>query len=115
MEINIIPCAADVSHVHLSGRMDPHRTQIIDERFREETAGHSRPAVVDMSQVTFITSVGIGLLVECAALVGKAGHAFVLIPPVGHVDEVLRRTGIYEIIASCLSIDEALALATGKA
>jgi len=115
MEINVIPCPDNISHVHLKGHMDPHRTQQIGRQFREETLGRSRPVVVDMSDVTFITSVGIGLLVECATMVSQGGHAFVLVSPVGHVDQVLRRTGIYDIITNAPSVDDAFALVRYRA
>jgi anti-anti-sigma factor len=110
MDLTVIDGGTEVSHVKLSGRMDPHGTTQIRDRLRAETVERGRPAVVDLREVTFITSVGIGLLVDCSEGTRRVGCKFVLVPPAGHADEVLRKTGVYEIIPSASDVDAAIAL-----
>lgn len=111
MELTVIEASADVSHVRLEGRMDPNGTQKIRERLRAETVGRDRPAVVDVSGVSFITSVGIGIIVDCIDSVRRAGHKVVLVTATGHVDDVMRKTGVYQIVATADSASEALKIA----
>lgn len=107
MEFTVVGNANAVSHIRLAGRMDPHGTVSIRERLRAETVGRERPAVVDVSGVSFITSVGIGLLVDCAETMRRQGHAVVFVRPQGHVDEVFRKTGIYAILRCADSVEDA--------
>lgn len=110
MELTVVDGTAGVSHVRLEGRMDPHGTTKVRDRLRAETVESGRAVIVDMSSVTFITSVGIGLIVDCAHSVLRAGHAFVLVSPTGHVDDVLRKTSVYDIIQSAKDVESAIIL-----
>jgi anti-sigma B factor antagonist len=115
MELTATTHDAGVSLVRLDGRMDPHATQQVKARLREETVGRDRPAVVDMSGVGFITSIGVGVIVDVAVSVKKAGHAFALVVPAGLVRTVLDKTGVSSIIAVADSVEEALRLVNGSA
>jgi anti-anti-sigma factor len=109
MELSVSESAGGVSHLTLSGRMDPHGSTGVRDRLRAETVGRDRPAVIDISAVTFITSVGIGILVDCAQTLKRAGHAVVFVKADGQVDDVFRKTGIYTIVAAVDSVEDAFA------
>lgn len=111
MDINVTRVEPDVSQVSLVGKLDPHAAQTMGERFRAETAGREGSVVVDLTGLTFITSLGIGLIIDCAAAVQRRGDTMVLVPPGGHVDDVLRKTGVYVIVPMAVTVDKALALA----
>lgn len=111
MDIDVARHEGNIARVSLIGRLDPHATQQMRDRIRAETAGHDGGVIVDLSGVTFVTSLGIGLIIDCADAVRKRGSTMVLIPPQGHVDEVFRKTGVYVIVPRADSIDAALALA----
>jgi anti-anti-sigma factor len=112
MEIRASDATGDVSHVTLSGRMDPHGSSSVRDQLRAETVGRDRPAVVDLSAVTFITSVGIGILVDCSQTLRRAGHAVVFVKACGQVDDVFRKTGIYTIVSAVDTVEEAFAAIT---
>lgn len=107
MDIEVIPRDDGVSHVRLSGRMDPHGTQKIKERFRSETVGMDRHAVVDVSDVSFITSLGVGVIVECADALQRAGWRFVLVVSPGLVRTVFEKTGVNRIVPMVSTLEEA--------
>jgi len=107
MELQVIPRDDGVSHVRLSGRMDPHGTQKIKERLRSETVGRDRHAVVDVSDVSFLTSLGVGVIVECADALQRAGRRFVLVVSPGLVRTVLEKTGVNRIVPMVDTLDEA--------
>jgi len=108
MELTVGLPGSDVSLLHLAGRMDPHATQQVKARLRSETAERDRPAVVDLSGVTFITSLGVGVLVDVGVTVQKAGHRFVLVAPPGLVRTVLEKTGVDRIFVFAESVESAL-------
>jgi anti-anti-sigma factor len=114
MDMSVVDAGDDTTHVTLVGRLDPHASHQVRERLRAETVGRDRPAVLDISGVTFITSVGIGLLVDCAERLRKAGHRIVFVKPSGHVDEVLEKTGVYAIVTATTTTEEAFALLGGE-
>jgi len=110
LELTVVDLDQNIGHLELKGRLDPQGTKAVDGRFRNETALRNRPVIVDMSGVTFITSLGIGLLIDCATTVKRNGFDFILVQPSGHVHQVLRKTGIYKIIPSAESVSDAVAL-----
>ena len=114
MDINVARHAHNIAHISLVGKLDPYATQQMGDRFRAETAGQDGSVIVDLSAVTFVTSLGIGLIIDCADAVQKRGHRMVLIPPGGHADEVFRKTGVYRIVPTAGSVDEAIDIAAGK-
>jgi anti-sigma B factor antagonist len=107
MDLEVIARDDGVSHVRLSGRMDPHGTQKIKERLRSETVGRERSAVVDVRDVSFITSLGVGVIVECADTLQRAGRRFVLVVSPGLVRTVLEKTGVNRIVPMVDTLEEA--------
>ena len=101
----------NVSHVRLRGALDIAGIREIDTRFYGETSARDRPAIVDLSELDAITSLGIGMLFGCAKSLQSKGHRMVLLQPRGLVDDVLRRVGVHEVIPFAASLDEALKIA----
>lgn len=114
MQMTLIDSGEHFSHLRLVGRMDPGAAHTIRERFRNETIGRKRPVVVDVSEVPFITSVGIGMIVDCANTMRKQGLRFVIVAPDGRVSSVLRTTGVYAIAANACSVEDAITMLTAS-
>lgn len=111
MELIATERGDNVSHVRLRGSLDMAGIREIDSRFYGETSARDRSAIVDLSELDSITSLGIGMLFGCAKSLQRRGHRMVLLQPHGLVDEVLRRVGVHEVIPFASSLDEALKLA----
>jgi anti-anti-sigma factor len=62
------------------------------------TVTRKAPVLIDMSEVTFLASIGIRTLVINAKAQKTRGGAFVLYRPTALVEEVLRSAGIDTII-----------------
>ncbi len=114
IELVIIPRSDDVSHVQLVGRLDVLAMKEIDVRFHGATATHDRPAIVDLSRLEFITSLGIGMLFGCAKSLRRKGHTMVLVGSTGFVDNALRTVGVHEVIPLADTVEDALREVRGK-
>ena len=77
----------------LSGRFDVQGALEVDSQFTE-IVKEKRKVVVDLSQVTFIASLGIRTLVTGAKATANHGGKMVLLNPQPNVEQVLRTTHV---------------------
>lgn len=85
-------------HARLDGRLDVAGVNAISDRFAFQVAGHDGPAIVDCSGVTFIASLGMGMLVGAGKALRRKGHSLTLLRPQPQVEEVLRTAGIHHVL-----------------
>ena len=62
MKMTILQRDDDITHVVLAGRLDATGTEEIGEDLSEATVARERPAIIDLSEIEFMGSLGIGLL-----------------------------------------------------
>jgi anti-anti-sigma factor len=84
--------------ISLVGRMDIIGTQQVDLKLTALTSTRKAQVLVDLSNVTFLASIGIRTLVNIAKAQKLRGGAVVLYKPTTQVEEVLKATGIATII-----------------
>ena len=111
IQLEVLSDDSDVSHVKLKGRLDAVSLRQVDIRFHGETASRKRSAVVDISELEFITSLGIGMLFGCAKSLRRYGAVMVLLGSTGFVDNALRTVGAHEIIPFADTMEDAFRLA----
>ena len=111
MELIILDGNDDISHVQLRGSLDTAAMRGIDARFLGATAAQDRPAIVDLSELHYITSIGIGMLLGCAKTLRHKGHQLILVAPIPAVEHVLRTVGMDDVVPIVASAQEALRLA----
>lgn len=109
MQVQIIDTSAPVTRLILSGRMDTNGVQEIETRFTAATAAYRKSAIADVSEVSFIASMGIRLLVTVAKALDRQGHKLILLAPQELVSKVIRMAAIDSIVY--LAADEAQAQA----
>ena len=100
----------DIAHVSLVGRLDAVGVEQIEEQFSQWTTDRGLPTVVDMSGVTFMSSLGIGFLFANTKKLKKAGCKLVLLKPERMVESVLRTSKMDKVMPIVLTLDEALLL-----
>jgi anti-anti-sigma factor len=86
-----------IEKIALAGRLDTAGAQQIDLPFTRLTATRPALIVVDLSQVSFLASMGIRTLLASAKALGRGGR-MVLANPQPLVQEVLKVAGIDELI-----------------
>jgi anti-sigma B factor antagonist len=107
---------ADVSGVTkaiLEGRLDTANVNIVETRFIAGIVPRQQHAVVDLSKVSFIASLGIRMLLSTARALGSNGAKFAMFGATPVVLEVFEATALSEIIPLAVTEDEAIALVTG--
>jgi anti-anti-sigma factor len=97
-----------VIQVALIGKLDVRGLHAVDMRFHASTAARRQPTLVDLSQLEFIASLGVGMLISCARSMARFGAKMVLVNPQPLVEQVLVTVGVHEVIPIVRSIDEGL-------
>ncbi len=108
MEMNVIELPGPVTCVRLVGKLDSIGVDRIDLRFTTAVAAVGRPAVVDLSGVTLLTSIGIRLFVSTARALSQKGARMVLFGAQPLVQEGLDHTALDQIIAVAATEAQAL-------
>lgn len=112
MEINEEQLQNDIFKINLSGRMDIEGVGQIETKFAGMTASPRMAVIVDMSDVPYMSSIGIRALLMNAKSVAKRGGKFVLLNPQANVKNVLVTSGIDQIITIHSDLDAATASVT---
>jgi anti-sigma B factor antagonist len=109
MEFDAEERPGPVTCVRLRGRLDAAGAGRIETRFTAATVAAGHPAIVDLSGVSFIASMGVGLLIAAARGLRNKGRLLVLFGAPEPVRAVLDLAEIGQIIP--IAADEAEALA----
>ena len=113
MKMTILERDDDITHVVLTGRLDTTGVEEISESFSEATATRKRPVIVDMSEIEFLASRGIGLLFANSKRLKEIGHKLVLLNPIGMVDSTLRSCSADKLMPIVYGLDEAIQILQG--
>lgn len=84
--------------IKLSGTLDIIGTGVIETKFAGYCSGENPRVVVDLSEVDFLASIGIRLLMLTAKSIASRSGKIVIISPIPDVQSVLEITGIPAII-----------------
>jgi anti-anti-sigma factor len=108
MELHVIERSDDLTHVALEGDLDIDGVNAVQDSFYFNLTARRKPAIVDMSGVRFIGSLGVGMLVRVAQSLRRNKIGMVLLNPAGMVDETLRLTCIDQVIPFVQTREEAV-------
>jgi anti-anti-sigma factor len=98
MEIYYSELNNDIGMIKLNGKMDIVGTNEIEAKFAFYCAGDKIRMIVDVSEVNFLSSIGIRLFVRTAKSVAKRGGKMALLNPISEVHHILELTGVPSII-----------------
>ncbi len=113
MDLDITELPGPITCVRLTGRLDAAGADAIGLRFTTAVASLSRPAVVDLSGVPFVASMGLRLLISTARGLNVKGHKMALFGAQPLVQGVLEDAAIDQIIPLAATQDAALAALRG--
>lgn len=97
MELTLVRSDDQLIHLALSGRLDVAGEQEVGPAFAEHTKG-KKPVVVDMSEVSFLASLGIRMLFQGAKALFGDGAKLVILKPQPLVEEILQTAGLTELM-----------------
>jgi anti-anti-sigma factor len=98
MEMNYNELDNGIGLIKLCGKLDIVGVGEIETKFTGYCAGENVRVVVDLSEVDFLASIGIRLLVLTAKSITSRNGKMVLLNPIPEVRSVLEITGIPAII-----------------
>ena len=84
--------------IELDGALDMNGTYAIEVQFVRHCNGENVRVLVDLSQVNYISSIGIPMLVNSAKLVERHGGRMALVNPQKPVEDILELAGIPLVI-----------------
>ena len=96
MDMQVIQADDEITHVALEGRFDIQGAQEVDSRFGE-LAKSSKAMVVDLSEVSFLASLGVRTLMLSAKTLISRGAEMAVCGANENVEKVLRTTGFNEV------------------
>lgn len=108
MKIDSKTLGHSIIKINLSGRMDILGVQAIDMKFTALTAAPKAPVLVDMSEVSFLASLGVRTLLSSAKDLSKRGGHMVLYKPQPTVLDVLKSMGVSSLIPVYDDLDAAM-------
>jgi anti-anti-sigma factor len=112
MEMKVEELPDNITMVFLIGSLDIAGAQKIDLPF-STLAGAANSILVDLSQVDFLASIGLRSIVVNARLLTRRGGTIAVLNPQPNVEEVLRTSGIDQIIPIFKDAQAALAALRG--
>lgn len=110
MELTIADDNASHLTVALDGSLDAKGTGEITNKFLSQITEAEKNVIVDLSEVTFVASIGIRLFLQAAKQLSEAKYTLVLLKPRNNVESVLTAAGLHVLLPLAKSEDEALRL-----
>jgi anti-anti-sigma factor len=107
MELQYSELDNNIRLIKLNGKLDIIGTGEIETKFASYCRGENVRLVVDLSNVDFLSSIGIRLLTLTAKSVFSRGGKMVLLNPTPEVHHVLDVTGIPAVIPVCSQFESA--------
>jgi len=111
MELKVISTDDAYTHLALSGKLDVMGVGEIENKFIGYTAARKKNALVDISGVAFLGSMGLRLFLSAARSLSLEKKSLILLNPQPLVNEVLEASGIQDVVA----IEHNAEAALGKA
>jgi anti-anti-sigma factor len=98
MDMQVSELGGNVTCVRLTGRLDAPGADSIDTRFTVAVVAQGRDAVIDLSGVSFVASMGIRLLIASARGLRQKGATLVLFGAQDLVYTALDQAALDQII-----------------
>jgi anti-sigma B factor antagonist len=113
MELEIKNQSDQITHLALRGRLDTAGVGDVELKFTGHTVPRAKPLLLDMSEVTFVSSLGLRMLLTVAKALDRRGAKTVLLRPQPAVREVLKLSGFDQVIPIHNDNETALAFLAG--
>jgi anti-anti-sigma factor len=102
-----------VTVVRIHGALDALGTQMVEPEFDQALGDRAQRVVVDMSDVTFMSSSGMALLLVKGKAMRAGGGNLLVAGPSARVLEVFMLAGFHELFEVYRTVEEALVALEG--
>jgi anti-sigma B factor antagonist len=97
--------------ITLKGEIDLASSRELGSQLGELAGDPGVAAVLDLSEVTFLDSVGLGVILKAASRFRRQAKRLVIVVPPGPVLRLLELSGVGTRLALARTLDEAIAAA----
>ena len=98
----------ELRHIRLSGRLDIQGTGEIEAKFAALAASSKRRVIVDLSEVSFLASIGIrAIITNAKAQMQRGGRMVLFVGENASVDKTIDATGIYTLVPTFSALADA--------
>jgi len=98
MELEYSELEPQIRLIRLNGKLDVEGSNSIEAPFTQYCAGDRVFVLVDLSRVTYLSSIGIPLLVNAAKAVASRGGRLAFLNAQPNVKTILEMTGVLHVI-----------------
>jgi len=102
---------ANIARVKLRGRLDTPGVDRIEAKFTSAVVPEGRNTVVDLSEVSFIASMGLRMFIGLAKALKRNNAKLVLFAPQSQVNEIFNTVVLREIMPIVVDESEAIRFA----
>jgi anti-anti-sigma factor len=113
MELEIKNHSDQITRLALRGRLDTAGVGEIELKFTGYTVPRAKPLLLDISELTFVASLGLRMLLTVAKALNHRGAKTVLLNPQPAVREVLSLSGFDQLMPVYNDEETALAFLAG--
>jgi anti-anti-sigma factor len=113
MQIEVTPLGDECNVVRLAGRLDADGVDRVESRFTAAAVASNKHALVDFSQVDFVASMGIRMLITVARGMSNRNRRIAIYAPNQVVGYVLESVALGELIPIASDQDQALRAISG--
>jgi anti-anti-sigma factor len=113
MKMEIVEPGDDIMNVPLIGRLDTPGVAKIENRLTDTLVPRGARAIIDLSQVEFVGSLGIRMFITIAKALARRQGKLVLYAPRPLVQQVFETTSLHDIVPISADADAAAAVARG--
>jgi anti-sigma B factor antagonist len=110
MDLRVVGTERRVTHVALAGKLDVEGEQQVGDEFRGLVESSNTDFLVDMSEVSYLASLGIKLLFAAAKELANDGNRMVVLNPQPMVEETLETSGTLKFIPIAHDEEKAMEL-----
>lgn len=111
MTLTQIESTDDLLIVSLAGSLDMAGAKEIESTLLTQLGGKEQSVILVLSEVSFLASFGMRLLIEAHKILNRAGRPLILLSPQTTVERVLIAAGMDNIATIAHSEEEARSLA----
>ncbi len=113
MNLRVLEAPPTQVHVALDGRLDTAGVDAIEVKFNAAVVARRKDAVVDLSALEFLSSMGVRMLLLAAKALERTGQRMVLVARGPVISTALQHSAIDELIPVAQDLDQARAILAG--
>ena len=110
MKLEISEIDGQSARLSVEGRLDTPGVDAIETRFAASAVSAAKHVLVDLTEVSILTSMGVRMLISTARAIHNKKHRMIIYGAQGVVSETLDHVALNEVIPIVATEEQALAL-----